>query len=137
MARRARHGHRLRRLRRHRPPRLIVTNHETEMHSLFLNEGAQLFSIAGRFPAASDRDAAVCRFGVVFFDYDNNGWLDVSIVNGHVMANVAKVRSGGKLAQRKLLLRNDSGAAFRRTSPERPVPALRSKVSAARSLPAM
>ena len=45
-------------------------------------------------------------FGVVFFDYDNDTRLDIAIVNGNVMANVAQVRARGKLAQRKLLLRN-------------------------------
>jgi len=93
-------------------PGLIVTNHETEMHSLFLNEGAQLFSDATIHSGIGPATRRYVGFGVVFFDYDNNGWLDVSIVNGHVMANVAKVRAGGKLAQRKLLLRNDTGAHF-------------------------
>ena len=33
------------------------------------------------------------------FDYDNDGRLDIAIANGHVMANAALVRTGGKSAQ--------------------------------------
>ena len=91
---------------------LIVTNHETEMHSLFLNQGGQLFSDATIRSGIGPATRPYVGFGVVFFDYDNDGRLDVSIVNGNVMANVAKVRAGGKLAQRKLLLRNDTGEHF-------------------------
>ena len=91
---------------------LIVTNHETEMHSLFLNQGTQLFSDATIRSGIGPATRPYVGFGVVFFDYDNDGRLDVSIVNGNVMANVAKVRAGGKLAQRKLLLRNDTGEHF-------------------------
>jgi hypothetical protein len=93
-------------------PGLIVTNHETEMHSLFLNQGAQLFSDSTIRSGIGPATRPYVGFGVVFFDYDNDGRLDVSIVNGHVMANVAKFRAGGKLAQRKLLLRNDTGERF-------------------------
>jgi hypothetical protein len=91
---------------------LIVTNHETEMHSLFLNQGAQLFSDATIRSGIGPATRPYVGFGVVFFDYDNDGRLDVSIVNGNVMANVSKVRAGGKLAQRKLLLHNDTGERF-------------------------
>jgi len=91
---------------------LVVTNHETEMHSLFLNQGTQLFSDATIRSGIGPATRPYVGFGVVFFDYDNDGRLDVSIVNGNVMANVAKVRAGGKLAQRKLLLRNDTGEHF-------------------------
>ncbi len=93
-------------------PGLIVTNHETEMHSLFLNQGGRLFSDATIRSGVGPATRPYVGFGVVFFDYDNDGRLDVSIVNGNVMANVAKVRAGGKLAQRKLLLRNDTGDHF-------------------------
>jgi hypothetical protein len=93
-------------------PGLIVTNHETEMHSLFLNQGSQLFSDATIRSGIGPATRPYVGFGVVLFDYDNDGRLDVSIVNGNVMANVAKVRAGGKLAQRKLLLRNDTGEHF-------------------------
>ena len=85
---------------------LAVTNHETEMHSLFVNLGARLFSDVTMRSGVGPATRPYVGFGVVFFDYDNDGRLDLAIVNGNVMANVARVRTGAKLAQRKLLLRN-------------------------------
>jgi enediyne biosynthesis protein E4 len=85
---------------------LVVTNHETEMHSLFLNLGERLFSDVTIHSGVGPATRPYVGFGVVFFDYDNDTRLDIAIVNGNVMANVAQVRARGKLAQRKLLLRN-------------------------------
>jgi len=85
---------------------LVVTNHETEMHSLFLNLGARLFSDVTIHSGVGPATRPYVGFGVVFFDYDNDSRLDLAIVNGNVMANVAQVRTGARLAQRKLLLRN-------------------------------
>jgi hypothetical protein len=85
---------------------LVVTNHETEMHSLFLNLGGRLFSDVTVPSGVGPATRPYVGFGVVFFDYDNDTRLDLAIVNGNVMANVAQVRSRGTLAQRKLLLRN-------------------------------
>ena len=87
-------------------PGLVVTNHETEMHSLFLNLGRQLFSDVTLRSGVGAATRPYVGFGVVFFDYDNDGRLDLAIVNGHVMANVTQVRARGSFTQRKLLLRN-------------------------------
>ena len=87
-------------------PGLVVTNHETEMHSLFLNLGGRLFSDITLRSGVGPATRPYVGFGVVFFDYDNDTRLDIAIVNGNVMANVAQVRTGAKLAQKKLLLRN-------------------------------
>lgn len=91
---------------------LIVTNHETEMHSLFRNTGG-LFADATVESGVGPATLPYVGFGVVFADYDNDGDLDVSIVNGHVIDNVAQVRSGGKHAQPHLLLENTGGNRFR------------------------
>jgi hypothetical protein len=76
------------------------------MHSLFLNLGERLFSDVTIRSGIGPVTRPYVGFGVVFFDGDNDTRLDIAIVNGHVMANVAQVRARGKLAQRKLLLRN-------------------------------
>jgi hypothetical protein len=87
-------------------PGLVVTNHETEMHSLFQNLGGRLFADITVPSGVGSATRPYVGFGVVFFDYDNDGRLDLAIVNGHVMVHVAQVRARGTLAQRKLLLRN-------------------------------
>jgi hypothetical protein len=87
-------------------PGLIVTNHETEMHSLFLNVDGRLFSDVTVRSGVGPATRSYVGFGVVFFDYDNDTRLDVAIANGNVMATAAQVRAGAKYAQRNLLLRN-------------------------------
>jgi len=87
-------------------PGLIVTNHETEMHSLFLNLDGRLFSDVTVRSGIGPATRAYVGFGVVFFDYDNDTQLDVAIANGNVMTNAARVRAGARYAQRNLLLRN-------------------------------
>ena len=88
---------------------LIVTNHEAEMHSLFQNEGGGVFSDITLRSGVGAATRPFVGFGVVFFDFDNDGWLDIAIANGHVVANVALLRQGGTFAQRNLLLRNVDG----------------------------
>jgi hypothetical protein len=86
---------------------LIVTNHETEMHSLFLNVDGSVFSDVTLRSGIGPATRPYVGFGVAFLDYDNDGRLDIAIANGHVMANAALVRA--TFAQRNLLLRQVDG----------------------------
>jgi len=90
-------------------PGLIVTNHETEMHSLFLNAGGRLFTDETIRSGIGSATRPYVGFGVAFLDYDNDTRLDVAIANGHVMASAPRVRAGAKYGQRNLLLRNTGG----------------------------
>jgi hypothetical protein len=85
---------------------LIVTNHETEMHSLFVNLGGGLFSDITLRSGIGPVTRPYVGFGVALVDYDNDTRLDIAIANGHVMANAGQLRAGAKYAQRNLLLRN-------------------------------
>jgi enediyne biosynthesis protein E4 len=93
-------------------PALIVTNHEIEMHSLFVNLGNRIFSDATVRSGLGPATRPYVGFGVAALDYDNDGRLDITIANGNVMANAGVVRAGGKYAQRNLLLRNTTGDRF-------------------------
>ena len=73
---------------------LVVTNHEFETHSLFRNDGKGSFSDATVEAGIASPTLPFVGFGVAFFDADNNGDLDLSIVNGHVIDNTAVFRAG-------------------------------------------
>ena len=88
---------------------LIVTNHEAEMHSVFLNVDGTIFSDVTVRSGVGPATRPYVGFGVALFDYDNDTDLDIAIANGHVMANVSSLRGGGTFAQRNLLLRNNDG----------------------------
>ncbi len=56
-------------------------------------------------------------FGVQWFDYDNDGWLDLFIANGGVTLASERGRAS-RYAQRKQLFHNEGrGKRFRETSP--------------------
>ena len=51
-------------------------------------------------------------FGGGFFDYDNDGWLDLFIANGHVFPGIDKVLPGVHYKQVNSLFHNDSNGKF-------------------------
>jgi hypothetical protein len=57
-------------------------------------------------------------FGTRFFDYDNDGRMDLAVANGHPFAPVAKVWPGITYAERPFLFEND-GAVFHEVAGER------------------
>ena len=91
---------------------LVVTNHEFETHSLFRNDGKGSFSDASVEAGIASPTLPFVGFGVAFFDGDNDGNLDLAIVNGHVIDNTAIFRPGSSHAQRRLLFQNTTGRRF-------------------------
>lgn len=91
---------------------LIVTNFESETHSLFRNLGRGLFADATFESGVGPVTLPFLGFGVAFFDYDNDADLDLAIANGHVLDNTTLFRSTSRYAQRNLLLRNDARGRF-------------------------
>ena len=51
-------------------------------------------------------------WGTGFLDYDNDGWLDLFVANGHVYPQVDRFDWGMTWAQRPLLFRNREGTRF-------------------------
>ncbi len=51
-------------------------------------------------------------FGVLLFDYDGDGWLDLLLANGHIEPEIASFRRGQEYAQPAQLFRNDGRGGF-------------------------
>ena len=80
---------------------LVVTNFESETHSLFRNLGRGLFADATFEIGVGPVTLPFLGFGVAFFDYDNDADLDLAIANGHVLDNT--VSSDRHLATRSAI----------------------------------
>jgi enediyne biosynthesis protein E4 len=87
---------------------LVVTNLDSEMHSLYRGLGHRLFTYATPDSGIGPATLPFVGFGVVFFDFDNDTQLDLAVANGHIMDNAPQYRAGATYAQRNQLFRNVS-----------------------------
>ena len=92
---------------------LFVTNFAEEYNSLYHNEGAYFSDFSFR-SASAPASLPYVGWGTAFIDYDNNGWLDLIVVNGHVypQLNHARLGASAPYRQRKLLYRNRQDGTF-------------------------
>jgi enediyne biosynthesis protein E4 len=92
---------------------LHVTNFAEEYNALYRNDGDHFSDMSFR-----SRTAAVSLpyvgWGNAFFDYDNDTWLDLIAVNGHVYPQMDRARLGASAGyrQRKLLYHNRGDGTF-------------------------
>lgn len=90
-------------------PDLLVTTFSDQSTSLYHNDGAGSFTESSYATGLGPPTVPYVGFGSHFLDYDNDGWRDVLLGNGHVEDNAERLYSGGKYAQPVLLLRNTGG----------------------------
>jgi hypothetical protein len=92
---------------------VFVTNFSEEYNNLFHNEGDHFTERAFR-----SRTGAISLpfvgWGNAFFDYENDGLLDLIAVNGHVYPQMDKARLGASAGykQRKLVYHNRGDGTF-------------------------
>ncbi|HBY59529.1 MAG TPA: CRTAC1 family protein [Solibacterales bacterium] len=91
---------------------LLVGNFSNQMLGLYHNEGNGLF--VDEAPRSAVGRASLLRlaFGVFFFDYDLDGWLDIFAANGHIDEEINRVQPKVTFAQAPLLFRNAGKGKF-------------------------
>ncbi len=96
---------------------LIVGNFANEMLNLFHNEGGGLFLDEAPASQIGRTSLLSLTFGAFFFDYDNDGRLDIFTANGHLDEQINNVQPTVTYAQAPLLYRNlGRGAGFEMTN---------------------
>ena len=88
---------------------LIVTNIDREMNNLFANQENEWFLDLTLEAGLGQVATPYSGFGVRLLDYDNDGDLDLVVLNGHVMDNIQLFRSDVTFAEPPLLLQNSGG----------------------------
>ena len=107
-------------------PDIVKTNFSDDTNNLFHNDhNGEFTDVAG--PAGIGAiSTPYLGFGAKFFDYDNDGWLDLFIANGHVDAQVEGQSFGVGYAERPFLFRNLKNGKFEEIA-EKSGPALAKK----------
>jgi len=93
-------------------PDLLVTNYYGETNTLYRNEGDSFFlDITDEFGLAGPSRLQL-GFGISLADFDNDGWLDLFVANGHVHDRQKMLDRDEPFAQRPQLFRNQTGQRF-------------------------
>jgi len=94
-------------------PDLVKTNFVDDLPNLYRNNRDGSFS-ESTVQAGLGKYTQFLGWGAGFVDYDNDGWPDIFMVNGHVYPGV----KSGEYRQRRILYRNGGAGKFRDVSAE-------------------
>jgi len=92
---------------------LVNTTFSDDYNVLFQNDGTATFNDVSFQAGIAQSSIPFVGFADGFLDYDNDGWLDLLILNGHVYPEVDKHPEWGQsYAQRPLLYHNVGKGKF-------------------------
>ena len=86
-----------------------VTNFSDDSNTLYHNDGDDNFTDVTFQVGLGEVSIPFLGWGTSFVDFDNDGWLDLFVVNGHVYPAADEHQWGTSYAQQALLFRNLKG----------------------------
>jgi len=95
---------------------LYISDFQKSSDHLWHNSGRGFFEEVSGPAGIAVPTREVLSFGGGFFDYDNDGWLDLFIANGHVYPEVEQVTPEVHYKQRNTLFHNDGKGKFVETT---------------------
>ena len=108
---------------------LFVANVDQEMFSLYRNDGNEFFSDVANVHGVAQATRLLSGWGLKFFDYDNDGNLDLILANGHPDDMIESYSQQVRYKEPLVLFRNDgkklanvtaeAGPAFQKMYPAR------------------
>lgn len=90
---------------------LIKTNFADDTPTLYHNDGKNLFTDV-TYPARIGVNTRFLGWGAGFLDFDNDGWKDILMVNGHVYPEVDTLNSQSPFKQERVLFWNLGDKTF-------------------------
>jgi hypothetical protein len=99
-------------------PSIIITNFANQMISLYHNEGNGLFVDEAPRSEVGRATLVTLGFGCFFFDYDNDGWPDIFVADGHIENEIERVQKRVSYAEPPHLFRHLGGGRFKEVTEE-------------------
>jgi len=108
---------------------LFVANVDQEMFSLYRNDGNEFFSDVANFHGVAQATRLLSGWGLKFFDFDNDGHVDLLLANGHPDDMIESYSQQVRYKEPLVLFHNDgkklsnvtaqAGPAFQKSYPAR------------------
>jgi hypothetical protein len=89
---------------------IFITNFADEYNTLYHNDGKNSFTDLSYAAKVAAMSLPYVGWGTKFFDYDNDGWVDLFVANGHVYPQLPGYR------QPRLLHHNNRNSTFTEVS---------------------
>jgi hypothetical protein len=86
-----------------------ITHLDLELDRLYRNNGDGTFLDVTRQEGVGQPTILYSGFGTRFFDYDNDGWKDLFVTNGHILDNIPLFHSQVTYAEPRVMYRNLGG----------------------------
>jgi len=96
---------------------IFKTNFSDDTATLYRNNGDGTFDDV-TFAAGLGLHTQYLGWGTSFFDFDNDGWPDLLVVNGHVYPEVDSKHLGSSYEEPRILYHNNGDATFTDISAE-------------------
>ncbi|HET9408188.1 MAG TPA: CRTAC1 family protein [Candidatus Sulfotelmatobacter sp.] len=93
-------------------PDIVITDLSDQKYPLYHNSGDGTFSYETGPSGLGAITRPFAGWGVKFFDYDNDGWKDLFVAQGHVMDTIQFTFPHLRYLQPPLLLHNERGKKF-------------------------
>ena len=91
---------------------LFVSHLDFQLNRYYRNNGDGTFTDATIPSGLAQTNYLHSSFGARFFDYDNDGWRDLLVMNGHILDNIALYHPSVTYAEEKKLYRNVGNGVF-------------------------
>jgi len=99
-------------------PSLLVTDLANQRYSLYENNRDGSFNYVSQETGIGKMTLLHSGWGVRFFDYDNDGWKDLMIAQGHDLDTIELTAPTLRYREHLLLAHNDHGKGFTDVSSE-------------------
>ncbi len=91
---------------------LFVSHLDFQLNRYYRNSGDGTFADATIAAGLGQSNYRNSSFGARFFDFDNDGWPDLLVINGHILDNIALYHPDVTYAEEKRLYRNTGDGHF-------------------------
>jgi hypothetical protein len=96
---------------------VAITDFSDEAKLIYRNDGGGSFTEVAMRAGVGRKSIPFLGWGTGFLDYDNDGWLDLLMINGHIYPVADKAGWGTSYKQRPLLFRNTRDGRFEEVAP--------------------